>query len=161
MGKVFVISDTHFGHSNIIKYEPEKRPFATIEEHDKELIERWNATVTDKDTVWHLGDVYFGKNNYWVLGLLKGTKHLVMGNHDHYSIDIYKTYFNKIMPMNEYSGCLLTHIPVHPCQLSRFTKNIHCHLHSKSIPDNRYVCVSVEHTELRPVLLKDVINKND
>ena len=34
MNTVFVISDTHFGHSKILDFEKESRPFATIEEHD-------------------------------------------------------------------------------------------------------------------------------
>jgi calcineurin-like phosphoesterase family protein len=60
VNRVFVTSDTHFGHKRVIEFEAAHRPFATIEEHDRELIARWNATVKPKDTVWHLGDVYFG-----------------------------------------------------------------------------------------------------
>jgi calcineurin-like phosphoesterase family protein len=54
MEKVFFTSDTHFGHANIIKYCG--RPFASVEEMNRELIARWNAVVGPRDTVYHLGD---------------------------------------------------------------------------------------------------------
>ena len=57
MNRVFVIADTHFGHKRVIEFEAAARPFATVEEHDAELVRRWNAVVKPKDTVWHVGDV--------------------------------------------------------------------------------------------------------
>lgn len=157
MSKVYVTSDTHFGHKRIIEFEKEKRPFANIEEHDKELVARWNAVVTKKDTVWHLGDVFFGKNGHYILAALNGYKKLVLGNHDHYPLAIYQQYFGKILGAAEYGGCILTHVPVHESQKARYQKNIHGHMHSKSIPDPWYSCVSCEHTGLAPVLLDVVI----
>ena len=79
----FVISDTHFGHGNII--ELGKRPFENNEHMTNTLIKNWNETVTERDTVYHLGD--FGwKNaeyNLDVLARLRFKKLvLVCGNHD-------------------------------------------------------------------------------
>lgn len=48
MNRVFVIADTHFHHSKILEFEKESRPFNTIEEHDAELIYRWNSVVKKK-----------------------------------------------------------------------------------------------------------------
>jgi calcineurin-like phosphoesterase family protein len=173
--KVFVISDTHFGHRNIIKFEEEKRrlpsgePFRSIEEHDRYLVEQWNSVVREKDTVWHLGDVYFGKGAD-ILGALKGYKRLVLGNHDAKKEEFLIQYFDRIYGVAEFGDCILSHIPVHPYQLERrYAKNIHGHMHSKRVQksvgngawedDPRYVCVSVEQTDLKPVLLQTVIQQ--
>ena len=41
--RLFLTSDTHFGHRNIIKYC--ERPFYCIEEMDDALIANWNSAV--------------------------------------------------------------------------------------------------------------------
>lgn len=79
---IFFTSDTHFGHSNIIRYCG--RPFATKEEHDQALIDNWNAVVQPGDTVYHLGDFGFGDSAYLrkLAGKLRGQINLIRGNHD-------------------------------------------------------------------------------
>lgn len=52
---VFFTSDTHFGHSNVIRYD--KRPFRDVTEMNEALIKNWNRAVSPSDTVYHLGDV--------------------------------------------------------------------------------------------------------
>ena len=80
--KMFFTSDTHFLHENIIKYC--KRPFDSIEEHDNELIRRWNEKVPKDGIVFHLGDVAFGNPERVneILKQLNGKIYLVIGNHD-------------------------------------------------------------------------------
>lgn len=122
------------------------------------LVQKWNARVKPKDTVWHVGDVFFGADGHLVLAALNGIKKLVLGNHDHYPMEIYQKYFTKIYGAASVRGCILTHIPVHPMQLEkRYRLNIHGHMHSKKIDDARYVCVSAEHTSLAPRLLDSII----
>lgn len=157
MNRVFVVADTHFGHKKVIEFEKEKRPFATIQDHDAELVRRWNATVNKNDTVWHLGDVLFGREAFAVLPLLNGIKRLVLGNHDHYPTADYLKYFPKVFGAVELKGCLLTHVPIHPDQFYRYRANIHGHMHSAKLDDPRYICVSVEHTGLAPILLDEVL----
>ena len=41
MAKIFFTNDVHFGHGNVIKFD--NRPFETVEEMDKELVNRWNT----------------------------------------------------------------------------------------------------------------------
>lgn len=159
MIKTFFISDTHLSHQNILKFEPYHRPFDTIDEHDQELIKRWNSVVREKDIVYHLGDVIFGKDNMWKLGHLNGDKRLVMGNHDCYQTASYLQYFTKLYGCLQWQGfCVLSHIPVHPDQLqNRFKYNIHGHKHSHVVldkfgkPDPRYINVSVEQINLTPI----------
>ena len=57
--KIWVISDTHLNHANIIRYCA--RPYTSTEEMNKDLIKRWNSIVRPQDTVYHLGD--FGMGN--------------------------------------------------------------------------------------------------
>lgn len=157
--RIWLISDTHFGHSNILKYEPVLRPFKTIQQHDEELIYRWNHVVKPDDTVWHLGDVAFGRENLEVLDRLNGRKNLVPGNHDAYGWELYLKRFNKVLPYAKLGGAFLSHVPIHECQFSRVVGNIHGHMHSKTVNDPRYVNVSVEQTDLAPILLEKVLAK--
>jgi len=149
---VFFISDTHFGHKAIIWFEKEHRPFQTIEEHDEELIQRWNSIVGKRDVVYHLGDVLFGTGSFHrVLSRLLGTKKLVLGNHDRYSKDRYLQYFSKVEGCMKFDDSILTHIPVHPYQLEyRFKYNMHGHMHSKKLDDPRYINLSCEQINLTP-----------
>ena len=79
---IFFTSDTHFGHSKIIDYC--KRPFSSIEEHDKTLIQNWNNTVGQDDTVFHLGDFSYGNSQFIanIIKQLNGNIILIKGNHD-------------------------------------------------------------------------------
>lgn len=82
MGKNFYIADTHFDHEAILHFD--NRPWATIEEHDKALINNWNSVVTNEDIVYILGDFHWGTENDWIelLERLNGNKVLIRGNHD-------------------------------------------------------------------------------
>lgn len=153
MIETYVIGDSHFGHKNIIKFDSTRpyRQFETIEEHDEELIKRWNSVVKKNDNVFHLGDFCFGKKNIEIAGRLNGNKRLVLGNHDVYPAAEYLKYFSRIFGAIEYKKCILTHIPVHTSQFERFKLNIHGHLHAYYISDERYVNVSCEQIDLTPI----------
>lgn len=94
MGKIFLVSDTHFAHKNIIAYC--RRGFRDLRNHDLTLIERWNRVVAPEDTVYHLGDFVMGDsfNVYSYLTRLNGHIILVRGNHDTKGkIEIYERNF--------------------------------------------------------------------
>lgn len=80
--KVFFTSDTHFTHENIIKFC--HRPFQNAEEMNEVLIHKWNETVPEDGTVYHLGDFAWGQYDAWknIIDKLHGQIILVKGNHD-------------------------------------------------------------------------------
>lgn len=79
---IFFVSDTHFGHENIIRYM--NRPFKDSAEMDEVLIRNWNELVTHEDTVYVLGDFALcpSARAASILRRLSGTKILIEGNHD-------------------------------------------------------------------------------
>ena len=79
---IFFVSDTHFSHVNVLKHCG--RPFKNIEEHDEEIIRRWNNKVSKKDTVYHLGDFTFKSSKHVreFTNRLNGRIVLILGNHD-------------------------------------------------------------------------------
>ena len=156
MMQTWFTSDTHFSHTNILTFEAEARPFATIEEMNETLIERWNSCVRPQDTIYHLGDFCFGgEQNIAIAARLNGHKRLVLGNHDRYPITEYAKYFEKIYGVKFWEGCILTHVPVHPGNMQgekrRCVLNLHGHLHSKKMKEPEYFNCSVENHDLTPV----------
>ena len=128
---VYIISDTHFGHNNIIKYT--NRPFKDTDEMDEYIAEQWLETVGEDDIVIHLGDIALKCAHLdEVLENLPGKKYLVMGNHDWCRT---KTYYRKRGFIEVYDNLevevdgvkvLLTHMP----DLEAKVPNIHGHLHN-------------------------------
>ena len=53
--ETFIIADTHFGHENILKYEPMRKVYLG-DRPDQRLRDIWNETISRNDTVFHLGD---------------------------------------------------------------------------------------------------------
>ena len=97
MSNIYFTSDTHWGHANIIKYS--KRPFLfdpsrgfvdrnlDVDRMDEALIKNWNSVVRPEDTVYHLGDFAFYKDQRKTINVLRrlnGNKILIRGNHDKY-----------------------------------------------------------------------------
>lgn len=81
----WVISDTHFGHANILNYCPWRQTWASdVDQHDRLLIEAWNDIVGSDDWVLHLGDFAMGGAGTIAdyRSQLNGRVCLVLGNHD-------------------------------------------------------------------------------
>ena len=162
MRDIFVISDTHFGHKNILTFKDEDdnliRPFADVDEMDALMIENWNKTVKDTDIVYHLGDVYFDKGHQ-VLPFLKGRKRLVLGNHDNPKSDHLMKNFQKIMLLRNFPefDCILTHVPIHESGIFKVNYNVHGHIHQKKFPSERYINCSVEVIDYTPVAIEDLM----
>jgi calcineurin-like phosphoesterase family protein len=94
---VWVTSDAHFFHKNILKYD--NRPFKDVHEMHDTIIKNWNSVVQNEDTVYYLGDVSYGSVNQTkgILNQLKGKIILIRGNHDKDKwIDKYKDRFESV-----------------------------------------------------------------
>ena len=88
MTNIWLTSDTHYSHSNIIKYC--NRPFDDAKHMDQALLENYNSVVKPNDIVYHLGDFGF---NTETARYLQGRKHLIIGNHDWKLVDKLKPHF--------------------------------------------------------------------
>lgn len=162
-GKTWVAADHHFGHANILTFKRDDgtplRPFNSLEEHDETIIANHNALVDPSDRVYLLGDVCINRRYRHLLGRLQGRLVLVKGNHDIFKIQDYLPYFDDIrayVVQKDHDGnkVILSHIPVHPDSLDRWGTNIHGHLHYNKVKNDekgRYVCVSLEHTDYKPI----------
>ena len=159
---IWITSDTHYGHDSIIKYS--NRPFANSSEMDEIMMENHNSLVRDGDIVYHLGDVYFGGGrgaDYWdsFFPKLKGRKRLILGNHDNGKDQRLLRTFQKIMVWRMFPefGLLLSHVPLHPCQLERKVDlNVMGHTHLNGPPKGPYVSVCVELTNYAPVNIDSI-----
>lgn len=169
--KIYVISDTHLGHANALRWTDRHGElirgglFDTIEEHDECIIQHWNDTVRPEDIVYHLGDVYFGQGKH-LLSQLNGRKRLVLGNHDNGKCRHLHDNFQKIMSSRMFPefNCILTHQPIYMGDGSvssgspRYHFNVHGHIHHMPSPTFQHINVSVEWTDFRPVELELLVN---
>lgn len=167
-GKTWIAADHHFGHANIIKFEDDNgvlirgSRFATLEEHDEALIASHNDLVHPTDRVYLLGDVCITRRSVATLGRLSGRIVLVKGNHDIFRINEYLPYVDDIRSCvvqkdSDGNKVILTHIPVHPDCLGRWGTNIHGHLHQNKLDDPQYICVSLEHTDYKPIQIHEAL----
>lgn len=167
---IFYTSDLHFFHSNIIKLC--NRPFNTVDEMNKVLIEKWNKRVKPTDTVYILGDIVFKFDNIEqvkkILKSLNGYKFLIRGNHDdflHYLNQ--KEFFEGVFDYKEVHDnkrkIILFHYPIE--EWNGFYKgsyHLYGHVHNsesglKKI-DRRYN-VGVDVCDFEPKTLDELIEK--
>ena len=103
---IFLTSDLHFGHRNIIRIG-KGRPFDSIQEHDEALIENWNSVVKPGDLVYVLGDLSIETTIDEIrkpLSRLNGAKHLILGNHDRKKIHLQLRDENLWQSVREYGS---------------------------------------------------------
>lgn len=160
---VYFISDIHSDDLNCnIKY----RGFESEEAYQVKLFENWFKMIGNRDKVFIVGDVAKTLKGLEIYAQLPGYKHLVLGNHDNFSIHEYTKYFAKVSGFFKYKNCWVSHCPVHSQEIFG-RPNIHGHLHftgnskSKQTPDrvlkedgtidHRYFNVNIDMNEYTPV----------
>lgn len=155
MGKFFYISDLHFGHFNIMRFD--NRPFRSVEEMDGTLIKNWNSVVDKDDTVYILGDFCWLTEGRWIeiLEQLNGNKVLIRGNHDlKYMSATLRRMFADVKDYKEVRDngrrVLLSHYPM-PFYRGAYNPDIvHLYGHIHTTIENNFM----EH-------LRDYIDRND
>ena len=168
---IWLTSDTHFNHRNIIDYCG--RPFLDVPHMNQSLIDSWNSVVSPQDTVYHLGDIGFRKpqNLEEIFFALNGRKIFIKGNHDSGNT-LEKTSADMVHnPMAYFVDCRYNH--------SKNDLLFYGHVHERAASGLHYVengkrkilayHVGVDTNNCRPVDLDEIIdiynqnlyNKND
>lgn len=180
---LWLTSDQHFGHANIIKYE--KRPFLDTKHMEDELVRLHNARVASVDEVWHLGDFSFDSQEVKrILGRLNGRHYLVAGNHDRchkmhkYHLRASRRYLKnpikdepgfEMVCLNTYFlGFQVSHLPYsspsqHDQRYSEWRPHddghrwlLHGHVHSAWKIKGRMINVGVDVNNFAPISLEEV-----
>lgn len=162
--KVYLWSDHHFYHYNIIKYA--NRPFYNMEEMISKMISNYNQLITNDDLVIFGGDISFASDEMTsaIINSLNGRKVLIYGNHD-----INKGKLRNLSSFTEGSYCasivypingkdyniIISHYPI-TTPLPPDTINIHGHTHQHLMGKGR-LNMCVEHTNYSPKLLSDIL----
>jgi len=169
---IYFISDTHFNHSNIIKYC--NRPFNNVEEMNEAIINNWNSIVSDEDTIYHLGDFALGTKDSIIdiVNRLNGKKYLIRGNHDRWSVSTYESFGftvlkNAPIKIDEYK-LMLSHIPIPDSQIPKGFINLHGHIHDKNLYEciekyeqsrysiEKHINISCDVTDFKPISIDDI-----
>lgn len=107
----YYISDLHLFHKNVTRAgkDFDDRPFDNLEEMHSIVKDKWNAKVTNGDTVYILGDLAMRGTQEDLIAFvstLKGHKVMVKGNHDVIKDLRYKQLFDEICDYKEISDTL-------------------------------------------------------
>ncbi|MBR6593590.1 MAG: metallophosphoesterase [Clostridia bacterium] len=175
---IYFTGDLHFEQRALLKW---RRRFATVEEMDKTLIDGWNATVGENDTVYVLGDLFHDEkvSARKYLNRLSGRIVLIKGNHDALWLDTLsdrekKGYFSGIYDLHgiEKDGAKLRfcHYPMISWDGSRSGSVLICgHLHGRD-DNNEYRLfrrvplmfnAGVDVNGFKPVCFSELVANND
>lgn len=161
---VYFTSDHHFGHAGARSFY--RRPFASVAEMDRQMIDRWNATVEPADEVWHLGDFAVRQSAEHVaelLAALHGTKHLVTGNNDALAVtgcSGWRSVQAYVEVTVDDTQLVLCHYPFRTWRdMDKGTINLHGHSHGRLKPLPRQFDVGVDAWDFRPVGLAEMLHR--
>ena len=139
---IYYIGDMHLGHKKVIEFDG--RPFATVDEMDKALLDNWNNKVKTEDHVYVIGDFTYrsGFTADYYLKQLKGHKHLIVGNHDLCTLKNEKalSYFDTVEKLGYVNDngrdVVMCHYPIAEWNGCRRKKNpsfhIYSHIHNRN-----------------------------
>jgi calcineurin-like phosphoesterase family protein len=186
MTRTWFTSDLHFGHANILEYEPKRKEIlgSSIDEHDAALIARINSCVKPGDTLYLLGDLGMYGRVVPCVKQLNGTKIMIKGNHDKESngklcqAGIMLVLEEAIIKVGKHR-IRLSHYPYRESWLRSFIRQIkktvlrhtdkrphndgkwllHGHIHSRgnTIPFNKQIHIGVDTHNYKPWSLEEIL----
>ena len=174
---IWVISDTHLSHENILKFNDSitgkpvrSHLFDNVDQMDEHMLEKWNSVVKQGDIVYHLGDVFMGSRERFTQQWPKfnGSKRLIVGNHDDIKFLSSGGFFKKVHMWRKFTeyNIIMSHVPLHEMSVARgapnnqnLMVNVHGHIHQNSSPPGRYINVCVEAIEYTPVHIETLAAK--
>lgn len=165
---VYFISDTHFGHENIIKLC--NRPFISVDDMNTYMVDKWRETVSNRDKVYIVGDLFYRcKSIESILKSLSGEKHLILGNHDKSWLSGHEKYFVSIslvdiVPTSR-GNVVLCHYPWVSWPNQKRSYMVHGHIHNSVgdafypylISNNHILNASVEVNGYKPCTIEELI----
>lgn len=79
---IFITSDLHLSHKNILKYTDRHKYYTDIQDHDNQIIDTINKHVKKRDILYILGDVSFNYPKQQFDKLKCNRINIIPGNHD-------------------------------------------------------------------------------
>lgn len=142
MSNKWFISDLHFGHANILKFQKDTRPYSSVEEMDEDIIKTWNDYIKKGDVVYVVGDFSFHNDaeTRRIVSRLNGTKILIRGNHDKNKTrtlldmgfsDVYDYTVLKLSGGSTKKKIALSHYPYQASLLKRLLDRLKGNLHDR------------------------------
>jgi len=151
MNNTWFTSDQHFGHKNIIKLCG--RPFSSVEEMDSFIISYWNDCISNKDTIYVLGD-FAWKNPKPYIERLRGNKIFIIGGHDKKlkGDNLVEVKINDVW-------FVLCHYPLYSWNKEHYGSiHLHGHIHNNHIePKRNRINVSVDVWGFAPVPFEQIM----
>lgn len=157
-GKIWLCSDLHLYHDNVLKFQQETRKYPCVEDMNEAIIQHWNSVVSDNDIVFDLGDMFFCPKDKCVeiLNRLNGNIIHLAGNHSQVLRN--QLWNNQCYDHFEFSldGNLivLNHYPMRVWNRSHYSNSYHffghCHGHLEPYKNSLDVGWDV-HQKLLPI----------
>jgi len=157
---VYFTSDLHLGHALCARL----RGFDSISDHDEAVTQSLLEVDGKRNILWVLGDVAMSKDSLKNMHRLESRLKLVRGNHDDFPEELYRNLFESIGGLVAYKGMWLSHCPIHPQEMYRYSANVHGHIHKDSnSPELPFPYINVNwdywHRPVSLDELKEIIKK--
>ena len=186
-GKVYITSDTHYGHKNLCRGVTNwrtkdgeipvdsVRDFETIDQMNERLIDGINHYVGQDDTLIMLGDVSFGgfdNIGLFLDRLVCKNIHLILGNHDQHIVNNRGDIQSRFLSVNHYlefkindRNFVLCHYPLQSWHgLNKGVIHLHGHVHlgrEAKFGNGKRMDVGVDGNGLDPYSIDEIIRIMD